>query len=180
MTKRKRRTTYGVEGVRKKVYPVVEEILTGTVLAIDPSCISYSSVPGWALYKEGELHSSGTISTISPALSLERRIQLLGKYCREEFEEPDVLAIEHISMGRASMVSTIKAVGAILGNFETEHVISISPLAWQAYIEKKIPLGEGSEYIKYKHYKEMHKSDEKDAQMIGLAIVEIAKETVDN
>lgn len=177
MSKRKKRTAYGLEGVRKKVAPIADIILKGEVLAIDPSIISSSSNPGWALYRGGKLKKTGIISGIDPRRSVEERLQFLGKYCREKFDEPDVFVIEHIQMGgKIFMESTIRASGAIISNFECEHVISIAPLAWQAYIEKKIPLGEGSDYIKYKVYKEQHKSDEKDAEMIGLAVIEIAKE----
>jgi len=177
-TKRQRRTTYGIEGVRAKLAGLQDLVLEGQVLAIDPSCISTSSKTGYAIYEAGELTESGVAGEhIDPTLPLERRLQLLGKYCREEFTEPDLLAIEHIQMGgRINMQSTIRATGAIIGNFECEHVVSISPLAWQAYIQKKIPLGGGSDYIKYKEYKQKYKGDEMDAKMIGLAIIEIAKE----
>ena len=178
-TKRSKRKQYGIQAVRACVLPISDIVLGGSVLAIDPSCVSSSSNPGWALYEAGELHSSGSIDCIDYRQPLETRLQLLGKYCREEFAEPDVLVIEHIQMGgRINMQSTIRATGAIIGNFETERVISISPLAWQAFIEKRIPLGGGSDYIKYREYKANHKSEEVDAQMIGLAVIEIARETL--
>lgn len=177
MSKRKKRTQYGIEAVRKKVHSITDEILGGHVLAIDPSCISYSSFPGWALYKKGKLHSSGVINTISPSYSLEKRLQLLGKYCREKFKEPDVLAIEHIQLGtRTSMTSTIRATGAIIGNFECEHVISVSPLSWQSAALKHLNLEGNNDYEKYQHYKAKHKSDEADAIWLGRFIVDLAKE----
>jgi hypothetical protein len=174
--KRKKRTSYGIEAVRKRLIGLSDLVLEGKLLAIDPSCISTNSNPGYAWFNKGELIETGIIEGISPTETLERRLQFIGKYCREEFDEPDVLAIEHIQMGgRINMQSTIRATGTFIGSFECE-IIPISPLAWQAFIEKRIPLGEGSEFIKYKVYKELHKSDEKDAEMIGRAIIEIAKE----
>lgn len=182
-TKRKKRTEYGLEGVRKKVAPIADLILSGDVLAIDPSIISSSSNPGWALYKEGELHSSGTITGIDPRRSVEDRLQFLGKYCREEFDEPDVLVIEHINPGRGpqgrAMIPTIRSTGAIIGSFECEHVISIVPLSWQSMVLKYINLEGHTEYEKYKHYKETIKSDEEDAKWIGRTIIELAKEVLD-
>lgn len=179
MSKRKQRTQYGIAQVKQKLVGLQDLVLEGSMLAIDPSCVSSSSVPGWAWYVNGELESSGEIDTIPVRLPLERRLQLLGKYCREHFEEPDILVIEHIGVGgKAKMESLIRATGTIIGSFECEHVISISPLAWQAYIQKKIPLGGDNEYIKYREYKEKHKSDSKDAEMMGLAVVEITKEIV--
>lgn len=177
MSKRSKRTSYGIDQVRKRLVGLENLVLKGSILAIDPSCVSTSSNPGWAWYVKGKLDSSGEIDSINPRLPLERRLQLLGKTIREDFEEPDILVIEHIGTGGKSyMESLIRATGTIIGNFECEHVIPISPLAWQAYIQKKIPLGGENDYIKYKEYKEKHKSDRLDAEMMGLAIVEICKE----
>lgn len=176
MSKRTKRTSYGIAAVRKRIKGLKDVILEGTVLAIDPSCISSSSNPGYALYKKGKLKSSGEIDHIHYNQPLEDRLQLLGKYCREEFEEPDVLAIEHIQMGgRINMQSTIRATGAIMGNFECE-IVSISPLAWQAYVLKLLNLEGETEYEKYQHYKREYKSDIEDAKWIGRCIIELAKE----
>ncbi len=182
-TKRKKRTEYGIEGVRKRMVGAEKLILEGTVLSIDPSCISMTSKPGLAWFKAGELQWTGIIDGISPTAPLEKRLQYIGKYCREEIEEPDVLVIEHIVPGGKfanTIHSTIRATGAFISSFETEHVIMISPLAWQKFIEKHINLGEGSDYMKYQTYKELHKSDELDAKLQGLAILEIAKQNVEN
>lgn len=177
MTKRKKRTQYGIQGVQKQMRGIEDLILGGDLLAIDPSCVSSSSNPGWALYRKGKLHSAGEIDCIDHRLPLERRLQLLGKVCREQFEEPDVLVIEHIQMGgRISMQSTLRATGAIIGNFECEHVLSIIPLAWQAYVLKLVNLEGKTDYEKYKHYKEKIKSDQADAIWLGRAIIELAKE----
>lgn len=176
MSKRKRRTEYGIEGVRKKVASISDVILSGDVLAIDPSIISSSSVPGWALYRAGELVESGTITGIDPRRSVEDRLQFLGKYCREEFEEPDVLAIEQIMLGRMSMISTLKALGAIISSFECEHVIPIMPLAWQSQVLRFINLEGKTDYEKYKYYRENIKGDEEDAKWIGRLVIELAKE----
>lgn len=180
MSKRAKRTQYGVQAVKQKLRGIEPIILEGRLIAIDPSCISVSSLPGYAIFSEGELVESGVISGISPAAPLEVRLQFLGKYCREEFEEPDVLVVEHIQMGgRINMQSTIRAVGAIIGNFECEHVISVSPLAWQKYIEKRIPLGGGTDYLKYQEYKKNVKSDAKDAEMLGFSVIYMARENLD-
>ncbi len=175
--KRKKRTQYGIQAVKQQVAGLHDIILSGSVLAIDPSCVTSASLPGYAWYESGELTESGVVDTISYSLPLTRRLQLLGKHFREEFDEPDILVIEHIGVGgKANMESLIRATGAIISSFETENVISIVPLAWQAFIEKRIPLGEGNDFIKYKEYKMNHKSDQLDAEFIGLAIIELAKE----
>ena len=181
MSKRQKRTSYGIQAVRKRMAGLSELALSGTVLAIDPSCVSSSSNPGYAWYKRGKLVSCGEIDTIDYRLPLETRLQLLGKVCREEFEEPDILAIEHIQMGGAiSMQSTIRATGAIIGNFECEHVVPVSPLAWQAYVLKFLNLEGNTDYEKYKYYKAKHKSDTEDAIWLGRAIIEIAKAHLNN
>jgi hypothetical protein len=181
MSKRKRRTSYGLANIQKRIIGIEDLILKGTVLSIDPSCVSATSNPAYALYEGGELIEVNEIDCISPRLALETRLQLLGKFCREEFEEPDVLAIEHIVMGgRLNMQSTIRSTGAIIGNFETEHVIPIPPLVWQKIALKHLNLEGDSDYSKYKEYKLHYKSDKADAIWIGRAIIELAKEQYEN
>ena len=178
-TKRSKRTKYGVDAVLKKVRGIEDVILKGSLLAIDPSCISTSSLPGWALYKNSKLVSSGVISGIDPTSALEKRLQFIGKYCREFFDEPDVLVLEHIQMGgRISMQSTIRATGAILGSFECEHVISILPLSWQKAVLEELNLTGNTDYQKYKEYKEKIKSDEEDAKWIGRGVIKIVEDSL--
>jgi hypothetical protein len=177
MSKRKQRESYGVAAVRKRLIGITDLALEGSILAIDPSCISSSSVPGYAWYEQGKLTESGTITGIAPTQPLEKRLQFIGKYCREQFYEPDILVIEHISSsGRFSgMESLLRSTGAIISSFECEHVISISPLAWQAATIKFMNLIGKNDYEKYKDYKKNHKSDEEDAKWMGRMIIELAK-----
>jgi len=178
MTKRKQRTQYGVDNVRKKIKGIEQLILKGSVLAIDPSIISSSSFPGYAWYVGGELDSAGIIEGISHRESVEKRLQFIGKYVRENFEEPDVLIYERVAArgGGFSLESTVKATGAIIGNFECEYVIPIAPLAWGTYVNQKLDIGKGNDYENYQVYKEKYKSDEMDAIMIGYSLIQIAKE----
>jgi hypothetical protein len=179
MSKRSKRTSYGIQAVRKRLVGIEDLALDGTLLAVDPSCISHGSLPGYAWFNKGKLVETGTISGIRPTETLEKRLQFLGKFCREEFEEPDILAIEHIQMGgRISMQSTIRATGAIIGNFETEHVISVSPLTWQSAAIKNLKLSGNSDFEKYKDYKARIKGDEEDAKWIGRLIIELCKELI--
>ena len=98
--KRKTRQKYSLVQLQETVGKLRDSILKGTVIAIDPSCISSSSVPGWAVYRKGILESSGTIEGISPYVDLNRRLMYIGRYIRENFEEPDVLVLEKIRVSR--------------------------------------------------------------------------------
>jgi hypothetical protein len=135
-TKRSKRVSYGIAGVKKNLYGKEDLVLEGTMVAIDPSCISASSLPGYAIFDSGSLIETGVIEGISYTETLEKRLQFLGAYVRDHFD-PDILAIEHITPGGkfgSTIPSLIRATGAIIGSTTCE-VVSISPLAWQAFIE---------------------------------------------
>lgn len=176
-TKRTKRAQYGIAGVKKKVGPLVDTISTGELLCIDPSIISSSSVPGWAVYSKGKLKESGTISGIDPRCSVAERLQFLGKALRMEFDNPDVLAIEHIEnhgghIGRA-LTPTVRATGAFIAAFDCP-VISMVPLVWIRYVPME--LNGKTPTQKHKDYKARFKSDALDAEMIGHAIIKIMEE----
>lgn len=160
---------YGLDACRLAAKKYQNEIMTGTLLAIDPSCISGSSLPGWALFEGGELSSSGIIEAEAKMrrAPLVERIQYLGKIIREEFDEPDVLVIEKLQSSRTRILSsTMEARGAIIGNFECPNVIEIDPSAWRAYTGIKYRDQGGNEY-----YTENLKTDARDAEEMGLCIV---------
>lgn len=145
-----------------------EEILKGQMLAIDPSCISSSSNPGYALFEAGELKEAGIITGISSGRPLVERLQYLNQTFAEDFEEPDVIAIEYISSGgKRNLDSTLRAYGAIISAFSCTKVVEIDASAWQIYAAGVF----GSKHT----YKEHYKDDHMDARMIGECVRALAK-----
>ena len=152
-----------------KVSKHAKTILEGTMLAIDPSTGSRSSMPGYAWYKKGKLIESG-IFEINPGWSRHKRLYEIGHTLREEFEMPDILAIEYIAMvkfqggiSQAAIGALQKAIGAIYAARPWPAVVEIPTSAWRHH--------KPEEYIK---------TDEWDAITIGLYCVNISKEVLKN
>jgi len=148
----------------KQVRPHYREILEGKFLAIDPSTGSGSSMPGFAWFEKGVLKESGTIE-VSPAARKNIRLFNIAESFRNEFDKPDVIAIENIppmtfkgGMSQWSLVSLQRAIGAIVSVFPCTY-IEVAPIAWRNFI-----------------FEGYQKSDSHDAICIGLCVLAYAKE----
>lgn len=162
--------------VYSQVAKCIPELLTGRVLAIDPSIGSGSSMPGYSVFEAGELIDWGTLEIESVNESAAHRLRELGHILRSEFRNIDVLVIEDVppvrgGVGRSkwamigaakSVASLMKGVGAAISNVEWKHIVEIHPRTWQARVEGG--------------WKRSAKSDAEDSKQIGLAAIEIAKE----
>lgn len=143
-------------------------ILEGRILCIDPSVGSASSMPGYAIYENQKLIDKGTIDidVKTTKKHVGFRLQELGKSLREEFKTVDVLVIEDIPPFRAggtygankAHVSLLKSVGCIFGSAQFEHLVNIHPRTWQKWRDENYA-----------------KTDDKDAEYIGIAAIGMAK-----
>ncbi len=146
-----------------------ETILTGTLLCVDPSSGSESSMPGYALYDNGVMTEKGIVEVLSKGSKVQNRLKELADCFREDFDAVDVLVIEDIPPihggarrgfgGRMkSHASLLKSVGAIIGAVKATHIVSINPRVWQKWKDEN--------YVK---------SDDVDAQYMGIAAIEMSK-----
>lgn len=138
-------------------------ILNGTLLAIDPSTGSKSSMPGFAVFIKGELVESGTIE-VDLAGNRAQKLYQINHILRTDFKAPDVVAVENISyfvgkMSPASVVSLQRAVGAIVAAWPVKCLVEVPSNAWQKH-----------QFAGY------FKSDANDSICIGLTCINIAKE----
>lgn len=139
------------------------EILTGRLMAIDPSSGSMKSVPGYAIYEAGVLVDSGILN-VPRDLPLPIKLRMIADSLRQEFKRPDVIAIEHIApffknQGKAeflnrNVLALHRSVGAIYSAVNCERWIEVSPISWRT----KIP-------------ENYNKTDENDAIMIGYTCI---------
>jgi len=169
-----RKTKFGIEAAEKNALKWKEDILEGQVLSIDPSCISSSSLPGWAIFEKGKLKESGVIE--GPAHKpLITRLQYLAACVGRDFETPDVLVIEKVSSSRTlNVASTMEARGVFIAMLhKCEKVIELDPHAWRYYVTIK--------YGSSQYYTDNLKSDTQDAIEMGECAVWLAKgrETTD-
>ena len=149
----------------KKIAPVSNEILTGKLLAIDPSTGSQSSQPGYAWFEAGELKESGEID-VDISGDRNTRLAEISRCLREDFDQPDVLVVEYIPpvtygsgirMNKVSLMALQKAIGAIIGARLVDHCIEIPSASWRAW--------KPDNYVK---------SDEMDAICLGLCAIGLA------
>lgn len=155
---------------KTKTYQAIEkcykEILTGTMLCIDPSTGSKSSRPGYAWYEKGHLKESGEI-TVDLGANRSKRLYEISRCVREDFPKPDILVVEYIPpvsykgtatrMNTVSLMALQKAIGAIMAAHPFEHLLEIPASAWRVY--------------KPDNYE---KTDEFDAICLGICAVETA------
>src|SRR5690606_29900758 len=79
-----------------KIRPHADLILTGTVLAVDPSSGSRDSQPGWAFFSEGEYLMGGTLKINHKNDIYQRLIDLYKGLNTLTDTTPDVMVIEKI------------------------------------------------------------------------------------
>ncbi len=171
------------EKCKEKLVLHKEAILTGTVICIDPSCGSESSMPGWAIYQMGKLVSAGTIE-----LPYRKSLQIRLRTLHEELQKflslaPNVILLEEvpvkaivirgIKMKDKSHNSLMQSIGVVKAAMPMElPVIDVPASLWS-----RISRTKGWAASKEKH----EKGDALDAIRIGMAALHIlgAEVTVD-
>lgn len=138
-------------------------ILGGTVLAIDPSSGSANSMPGFSIWTGAELVLSGTIKIDSKKVIYHRLTDLYFKIFELTEVRPDVLVIESVNKMQAHAF-LLWAVGVSIAAAAAPVSIEIHNCLWKA-VAKATPA-----------YK---KSDAADAEMMGRAVILLAKKERD-
>jgi hypothetical protein len=144
-----------------KVRQHANQILTGTVIALDPSSGGTSN-PGFSIWVAGELLTSGEITFGKKRLPVYDRLQILhDKVSKLTPNPPDVFALEMIrGQGGFSSHYLHWGIGATIAAARTSAVIETPMHAWKAVA--KVTPG----YIK---------GDAADAECIGHAIILLAR-----
>jgi hypothetical protein len=123
-----------------RVRSMIPALLEGTVVSIDPSCGSSSSMPAYAIYWAGRLLNSGTIQ-LDIEKPIEQRLYDLGLQLRSSITDSvgvliyeDVPPVRFYKSGRTSagsQSSLIKSVGTILGTIRADHHVGLRPSVWR-------------------------------------------------
>lgn len=171
MTTRRRRpkgTSKGHLAIQKR--GAAEAILRGSVLVIDPASGGGTSLPGFAVFRAGELEESGVIDVGGPNADLHERLRELGRTLQREFQSTyDVLIVEDVPLKRFGVdrsgslkgqVNLHRSVGAVMASVECRFFIPIHPATWHSYA--------GPGHIK---------GDENDAKAMGQCAIAIASDT---
>lgn len=139
--------------------PALPHLFKGTILAVDPSIGSASSMPGYALVVDGVMVDSGILS-INPRESASKRLSGIQHQLLALVPNPNVLVIEKIapmlSCGGAGVIQLHWACGVILATYPDAVPVMIPNQTWKKYLRDK-----GIEY---------KKSDENDAIVLMLTL----------
>ena len=143
--------------IAQEILKSQKEVLTGTMIAIDPG----SRSPGWSLWKLGRLVDSGVIKTKSTH-KISERLATIHDFL-ESLPQADVALIEKIGQSRGngkiqSHRYLLWSIGAIAGALRCKNTIEIPQNMWFKF--------RGREYSK---------GDEADAILIGRTAIEVAK-----
>lgn len=133
------------------------DIMKGKMVAIDPATGS-SSYLGYAYFDKGKLVEKGVIN-IPKSLPLFKRLQITHEELKNKFNPIDVLIIECLAGMKNDALKFVT--GVTMVSIEYEELIFLKPRIWHIIRPPN--------YIK---------SDEDDAELIGLAAIEICKELI--
>lgn len=144
--------------IAKELQKFHKEILTGTMLSIDPG----STSPGWALWKLGRLVDSGVIKTKSTH-KIAERLAVIHDYL-ESLPQADVVLIEKIGQSRGngkiqSHRYLLWSIGAIAGALRCKNTIEIPQTLWFKFRDK-----------------DWTKGDEEDSIAIGRTAIAITRD----
>lgn len=143
-----------------KVRQHADQILTGTLIALDPASGGTSN-PGFSIWVAGEMLTSGEITFGKKRLPVYDRLQILhDRVSKLTAEPPDVFALEMIRGQGFSSHYLHWAIGASIAAARTPAVIETPMHAWKAVA--KVTSG----YVK---------GDAADAECIGHALVLLAR-----
>ena len=144
------------------VAKIAPQILNGRVLAIDPASGGASN-PGWAWFDKGELTASGEMD-LTKKKPIQERLKDLLAIVEGGFNNPppDVLVIEKIRGSRTHHY-LFWSIGVTVAGLDTPIILELPIPCWKAIV----PDG----YVK---------SDEDDAKYIGMALMIIAREALDD
>ena len=152
---------------RIAIAQAASQILTGRLLAIDPSVGSANSMPGYAVFEAGVLVENGTIQ-VDFRQPVSKRLHEINRCLREDFDCPDVVAIEMPPlinlrglghrMNAVSRAGLQRGIGAAIAAWPVDHIVEIPPASWAKFKTET--------YVK---------SDAADALTIGLAVIALAQ-----
>lgn len=152
----------------KEIRALAPLIMETNLLAIDPSCGSTNSVPGWAHFRNGFLVDSGVMD-IDIGAPLHIRLQQVMRATHKlaSTTNATILAYENVPAVRfhgrgrytaGSQASLLKAVGVVMAASMTDHAIGLRPSVWKKLVS--------ATYVK---------SDRNDAVEMGLIVCQYAR-----
>jgi len=118
--------------------PATPFCTTGTIISVDPSIGSASSMPGYAIVVDGKMVDSGILA-INHRDPHNRRLASIQAQLRLLAPKPDVLICEAIapmlSVGGANVIQLHWAVGVILATYPDAVPVLIPNMVWKKHLK---------------------------------------------
>jgi len=150
----------GYDQLKHQLRLLAPRIASGLVIAIDPSSGSRDSVPGFAVFRAGELLTSGEID-IPYRKPIAERLQLLhAAVLKLTPEPPDVFIVEEIKGQNFSHRFLHWALGSTIAAARTTTLVECPINLWKSLA---------------KIYPGYLKGNAMDAEMIGMSVILYAK-----
>ena len=142
----------------------------GTIISVDPSIGSASSMPGYALTVDGVLVDSGILA-INPREPHNKRLAGIQAQLKALTPNPDVVVCESIapvlSVGGPNVIQLHWAVGVILATYPNAHAVLIPNQTWKKHLRE-------AQLVNYV------KSDENDALALMCTLYALCQEMMTN
>ena len=168
------------EILRKKIYKNRKLMLEGRMLAIDPSCVSSSSKPGYAIFEKGKFTEQGILD-IPYHVDLARRLIRIRENIELYFKDSaDIVFIEKIPPKPLFTKKKAEAKGKMFMNLKSHGSIMQAIGATKCSFNEDTPIidlpaGIWS-WFKKKHELQLEKNDDNDAFCIGWCALTILHE----
>lgn len=122
--------------LERELHPFAIDVVKGRLLSFDPSSGSAGSLPGWALYAQGELVEAGLLE-IPRRGPIHIRLQALQRAI-QELPKPDVVAVEQISHfirgNSKGVINLQKAIGVIQAATQCPKLVNVNVLSWKKLV----------------------------------------------
>lgn len=149
--------------------PALPFLHKGTILSVDPSIGSASSMPGYSLVVDGVMVDSGILS-INPRENASKRLAAIQIQLNLLTPNPDVIVIEKIapmlSCGGAGVIQLHWACGVVLATYPNAVPVMVPNQTWKKFLR--------DHGINYK------KSDENDAIVLMLTLYSVLNRQLKN
>lgn len=118
--------------------PAAPFCISGTIISVDPSIGSASSMPGYAIVEDGKMVDSGILA-INPREPHNKRLAGIQVQLRKLVPNPDVLICEAIapmlSVGGANVIQLHWAVGVILATYPDAVPVLVPNMVWKKHLK---------------------------------------------
>ena len=175
----KKKTKAALTVTQRKVIKHRKILTEGYFVAIDPSCVSVSSVPGYALFHKGSCVEMGVFD-IKYHPDLTRRLRAINTVMCENFADIELLVIEEVPKKplRKSAVGVAFGMNQTAFNSLQRAIGVLMASTPDGGASLHIPASIWHMIARMENW-EVNKQDDEDALLIGMTAIHLALKGID-